>query len=83
MTTKQALSNAMHYAAAHCNRLVALKKVAEGIPEEQFIRLVNQHPSTIPRDLECAKQDFERARKEYEEHCKSIGEPAYVTYNED
>lgn len=73
----------MNSTAGYCNRCRKLLALSKEIPEEQFIRLVGQHPGTMERDVEWAEQDFQRARLEYENHCASTGQTAYYTYNED
>lgn len=83
MTTKEALSEAMHMAAAHANRVRALKALSVAIDADEFYRLAKQHPLTIDRDLEWATADFQRIKGQYEAHCREIGVPAYATYSED
>jgi hypothetical protein len=83
MTTKQALDLAVNLAAGHTNRLRSLAKVAAVIHEDLFYKTVGQHPLTIERDLQWAHNEFERVKAAYEDHCFSIGEPAYFTYSED
>ncbi len=83
MNTKQALSEAMNAAAGHSNRVHALQRFAQALPEAQFMDIAGQHPSTIARDLEHAQSQFRRLKGEYEAHCESIGEPAYTVYSED
>jgi hypothetical protein len=83
MTTREALCNAMSLAAAHSNRVRSLAAVASAIPAELFLQLVGQHPDTMQRDLESALQDFQRAKSDYEAHCREVGVPAYATWNED
>lgn len=83
MNTKQALSEAMRHAAGYTGRVRALLALSKEVPAEMFTRLAGQHPDTMERDLEWAERDYQRAKAEYEKHCREIGEPAYYTYNED
>ena len=83
MTIKSALSESMRLAAAYSNRVHTLLAIAQEMPESQFERLVGQTPKTIERDLQSARDDFERIKSVYEKHCAEIGESAYATYNED
>ena len=82
-TTKIALCRAMEYAAAHTNRCRAVAELAKIVPAEDFIKATRQHPGTAERDVEWAHETFERAKAEYEQHCASLGVPAYVTYDGD
>lgn len=83
MTTKEALSNSMSNAAAHANRVRSLLELAKVVPEDLFIKCVGQYPDTMPRDLAWADSAYQRAKTDYETHCREIGVPAYQTYNED
>jgi hypothetical protein len=83
MTTKEALSQAMANAAGYTNVVRKLAAIAKEIPAETFIRLAEQHPDTVNRDLQSAEQNFQRAKEAYETHCIEIGVAAYQTWNED
>jgi len=83
MKTKEALALAMHWAAAHCNRVRALAALAGQINPETFTRLAGQHPGTLQRDLQWAVDGYQQAKNAYEAYCREIGEPAYATYDYD
>ena len=80
---KSALSSSVNSAAGHCNRLRLLSRFAASLPENQFMQLCGQHPSTIARDLSWADADFKRAQSAYEQFCADNNLPAYQTYNLD
>lgn len=83
MTTKQALVEWMNAAAAHSNRVRALEKLAAVVPAKTFMQVAGQHPDTMERDIEWAREKFEAAKAAYETFCAETGQIAYATYDGD
>lgn len=83
MTLKKALSEMLTLAAASVAYTRTLNNISQEMPEAQFQRIVGQHPDTLERDYAWAEARFTRIKAEYEKHCAEIGEPPYMTYNED